>query len=382
MNQDAFNIRGVVRSSESNRPIVLKEHLVPQNDLSDAGFRMLNHIRSEAKTVTAQQNTHEQPTYIDREKLESHQREYRHSLAGLLADSLKSLAFCERQAANNNDGSHQEPAPNYTKDNEGEGEGLQPVSENGVHDQNTPDTLNESKSSESTTEPFPDYFESCETDPPIENIQQEQAYNYAISKVVEEVIRFREVDTRIATFPSFALRRSFDSSQHTQLEAIAEDQEYEDISNNEHKPDNNSIRTHAPNEPHENRTSNTRLFIDCRESDKLRVIEEMRSLLTNSNLRDHPKDCFYDLSNMVIRLEVVLFRSENVSPQEFLSAEDTYEIRLIASSITRYLSVVDNRLKDLLFVASRVHYILGDVFRDTSVNAFIRYRRIVHVVFG
>ena len=108
----------------------------------------------------------------------------------------------------------------------------------------------------------------------------------------------------------------------------------------------------------------------------------MRSLLTSSNLRDHPKDCFYDLSNMVIRLEVVLFRSENVSPQEFLSAEDTYEIRLIASSITRYLSVVDNRLKDLLFVATRVHYILGDVFRDTSVNAFIRYRRIVHVVFG
>ena len=66
MNQDAFNIRGVAQSSEKNRPIVLKEHLVPQNDLSDAGFRMLNHIRSEAKTVTAQQNTHEQPAYIDR----------------------------------------------------------------------------------------------------------------------------------------------------------------------------------------------------------------------------------------------------------------------------------------------------------------------------
>lgn len=381
MNQDAFNIRGVAQSSEKNRPIVLKEHLVPQNDLSDAGFRMLNHIRSEAKTVTAQQNTHEQPAYIDREKLEVHQREYRHSLAGLLADSLKSLAFCERQAASNNDGSHQEQTPNHTKDNEREDEGLQPVSENGVHDHNPSETLNESKSSESTTEPFPDYFESCETDPPVENIQQEQAYNYAISKVVEEVIRFREVDTRIATFPSFAPRRSFDSSQHTQLEAIAEDQEYEDNANDEQKPEN-STRAHAPNEPHENRTLNTRLFIDNRESDKLRVIEEMRSLLTNSNLRDHPKDCFYDLSNMVIRLEVVLFRSENVSPQEFLSAEDTYEIRLIASSITRYLSVVDNRLKDLLFVATRVHYILGDVFRDTSVNAFIRYRRIVHVVFG
>ena len=381
MNQDAFNIQDVVQSTENNRPIVLKEHLVPQNDLSDAGFRMLNHIRSEAKTVTAQQNTHEQPTYIDRGKLEVHQREYRHSLAGLLADSLKSLAFCERQAANNNDGSYQEKPPNHTEDNEGEDKGPQPVSENGIHDRNSSDKPNESKSSESTTEPFPDYFESRETDPLVDNIQQEQAYNYAISKVVEEVIRFREVDTRIATFPSFAPRRSFDSSQHTQLEAIAEDQEYEDNVNNEQKPDN-STRTHVLNEPHENRTLNTRLFIDCRESDKLRVIEEMRSLLTSSNLRDHPKDCFYDLSNMVIRLEVVLFRSENVSPQEFLSAEDTYEIRLIASSITRYLSVVDNRLKDLLFVATRVHYILGDVFRDTSVNAFIRYRRIVHVVFG
>ena len=377
MNQDAINIQ----STENNRPRVLKEHLVPQNDLSDAGFRMLNHIRSEAKTVTAQQNTDEQPTYIDREKLEAHQREYRHSLAGLLADSLKSLAFCERQAASNNDGSHQEHTTNHSKDNEGEYKGLQPISENGIHDQDSSERPNESKFSESTTEPFPDYFESCETDPPVDNIQQEQAYNYAISKVVEEVIRFREVDTRIATFPSFAPRRSFDSSQRTQLEAIAEDQEYEDSANNEQNP-NNLTRAHGPNGPHENRTLNTRLFIDCRESDKLRVIEDMRSLLTSSNLREHPKDCFYDLSNMVIRLEVVLFRNENVSPQEFLSAEDTYEIRLIASSITRYLSVVDNRLKDLLFVATRVHYILGDVFRDTSVNAFIRYRRIVHVVFG
>ncbi|KAE8137885.1 hypothetical protein BDV38DRAFT_282498 [Aspergillus pseudotamarii] len=49
----------------------------------------------------------------------------------------------------------------------------------------------------SSTEPFPDYYESCEQNIAVIDKDHEEAYNNAIAKVFEESVRIRELDTGI-----------------------------------------------------------------------------------------------------------------------------------------------------------------------------------------
>lgn len=354
---------------KTRAPVLLKDHLLAHNDVSEVGLRMLNHIRNESRLATAHQSAPGQTSTCGNHQGTESQCECRKSLTGLLVDSLDGLASCEQGAVStdcvqNGDGcsSHIEDDPH------------EPVSKDSCYQDAA--TSIEGSSSESRTEPFPDYFESCEAEPPEVNPQHEEAYNYAISKVVEEVIRFRDVDSRITTLPTFSTP---ESRRQTRLTVINEDDE-----NNENTIEQRPNNSCVPHNPRQSHVFSTRpnFFLDCRESEKLRVIEEMRRLITDPGIQNPPQTCFHDLTNMVIRLEVVLFRNESTSPQEFLSAGDTYEVKIIASAITRYLAVVDARLEELLDVGYRVHYILGDVSRDSSVNTFVRYRRISHVVFG
>lgn len=350
---------------KSRAPVLLKEHLLPHNDVSEVGLRMLNHIRNESRLATAHQSAPGQASTCGNHQVMESQCECRKSLTGLLVDSLDGLAFCEQEVASIDYVQNGNECSSHLED-----DAHGPVSKDSSYQDATASI--EGSSSGSRTEPFPDYFESCETVPPEVNPQHEEAYNYAISKVVEEVIRFRDVDSRITTLRTFSTP---ESRRQTRLTVINEDDEN----------DENTIEQRCvPHNPRQSHVFSTRpsFFLDCRESEKLRVIEEMRRLITDPEIQVSPKSCFHDLTNMVIRLEVVLFRNESTSPQEFLSAGDTYEVKMIGSAITRYLAVVDARLEELLDVGYRVHYILGDVSRDTSVNTFVRYRRISHVVFG
>lgn len=372
----------IASGDSEGRRVVLKDHLIPQNDVSEAGFRVLNHIRSESRFMTSQPCNPTEPLSEER------QREYRASLASLLAGSLEGLAHCEQESISEGKSTKDgETIPELNSQTEAEGHDGHEYMDCDVDGEDSDKTstapINQVISSsppESTTEPFPDYFESCETGSPLVDPEREQAYNFAISKVVEEVIRFRDIDSRVTAFPNFPVEngspRTADNDENAR-----NDNDNNDSSNasNQNSPDSQEAQSPRGlwNFP-----TNTGLFVDCRESDKLHVIEEMRRIVTDPRLHPSVKVCFQDLTNLVIRMEVVLFRNENSSPQEFLSAGDTYEVGLIATSIMRYLAVVDKRLNELLDVAPRVHFILGDVFRDHSVDAFIRYRRLVHVVLG
>ena len=386
----AGTVTGSSHTTESPFRVPIYEDLFPETLVADAAFRVFSYARQEAALTPPRPCSPIQPVpvSIDPQRL----GEYRQSLAGLLASTLEGLALCEAQAV-------QEDDDDYDKDYDGESDydfdeavenckgGCQLTDEeegNGLADSvssvefsiETP-VKSTVKSSEPKTEPFPDYDESCEVYPPVDFIQHEQAYNYAISKVVEEVIRFREVDPCIAN-PSFS--SSDDEEPRPLLAPIEEDEAEEQSTVEQHRSDVDEPQ--VPNEPSSSASPPPGMYASREESDKMRVVDDMRRLLCSQYLGDGPRGVFHDFSYLIIRMGEILFRNKDSSPLHFMSAGATYDIKMIASVVTRYLAVVDARLVELLDVGSRVQYILGEVSRDMSVNFFIRYRRMLHVILG
>lgn len=355
------SVAGPSSASQRLPPVPLYEDMFPEL-VQEANFRLLNH---ESTLVTPRPCSPDQPVAVEPQRLSG----YRQSLAGLLANTLDSLALCEARAARENNGDEDEDHDCDSDDAEdGEG-GCQLNDEDGSNDQSERDHASSIESSEPKTEPFPDYFESCEMSPSVDNVQYEQAYNYAISKVVEEVIRFREVDPCIAN-PSF-------SSEEEQSPATIE---VEQKTSEQEPTDDNEAQ--ASIEPNAGSSPPPEMYASREESDKMRVVDDMRRILASPYLADSAKGVIHNMSYLVIRMGEILFRNRDSSPHAFMSAGATYDIKMIASEVTRYLAVVDTRLVELLDVGSRVYYILGEVSRDTSVNAFIRYRRMIHVILG
>lgn len=382
---------GSSHTTESPLRVPTYEDLFPESLVADAAFRVFSYARQEAALTPPRPCSPIQPVplSIDPQRL----GEYRQSLAGLLASTLEGLALCEAQAVQENDDNYDEDydeESDYGSDKAVENrEGsCQLTDEEEGNDQtdsvssiqSSIETPVEStvQSSEPKTEPFPDYDETCELYPPVDFVQHEQAYKYAISKVVEEVIRFREVDPCIAN-PSFS--SSDDEDEHRPLLAPIEEDEAEEQSTVKQVP-SGIYEAQVPNEPASNASPPSGMYASREESDKMRVVDDMRRLLCSQCLGDGPRGVFHDFSYLIIRMGEILFRNKDSSPLHFMSAGATYDIKMIASVITRYLAVVDARLVELLDVGSHVHYILGEVSRDMGVNFFIRYRRMLHVILG
>ena len=385
-----------VYSNTDDYNIIFRERLPRQNEVSDTGFHVVNHMGSEP----VQSNTPAEPE-SETEGL----RAYRQSLVGLLASNLESLARCERlcngitENTNANGEAISESGLSVTED-EGHDDSLD-CDDCDADDEDSdlastataPVGNNEPSSPpNSPTEPFPDYFESCETDLPLTDAEHEQAYNYAISKVVEEVIRFREIDSRLLETPNFlneddqsARTADSENENNNDNESSGEnesDEDDEDISSNASSEGSLDSQDVQGNEVSSVLPVNERFSREDRNSYKLSALEAMRDMLNSPRLHMSVKTSFQELTNLVIQMEAALFRNWNDWHQGYLSAEDTNSIRLMATNITHYLAVVDSRLVDLLDVGRRVHHVLGVVSRDDDVNVFIRYRRMIHIMLG
>ena len=384
-------IAGSSQTTESPLRVPIYEELFPETLVADAAFRVFSYARQQAALTPPRPCSPAQPVpvSIDPQRL----GEYRQSLAGLLASTLEGLALCEAQAVqengDNNYDKDEDEESDYDSDEAVEGceGGCQLTDEEGNDHSDSVSSVGSSietpvessvKSSGPKTEPFPDYYESCEMYPPVDIGQHEQAYNYAISKVVEEVIRFREVDPCIAN-PSFS--SSDEEEEPRPLLASIQEDEAEYQSTVEQNT-NDIDELQVPIEPSSRASPPPGMYASREESDKMRVVDDMRRLLCSQYLGDGPRGVFHDFSYLIIRMGEILFRNKDSSSLHFMSAGATYDIKMIVSVVTRYLAVVDARLVELLDVGSRVHYILGDISRDMSVNFFIRYRRMLHVILG
>ena len=198
-------------------------------------------------------------------------------------------------------------------------------------------------------EPFPDYFESCETNSQRIDRDHEQAYNYAISKVVEEVIRFRDVDASIIALPSPTESPNSPSEPPPGVATAGE-----------------RARSWRP--------------MSAAEMEKHNALEDMKLGLADPTLKPNIQQRFMAMANLVLRLEYLLFRQHGPRPQLLLTERDLWEANTMAGEIVRYLITIDEKLQALVDDAYRVGYIMSEISKDARATTWVRYRRMANVV--
>lgn len=162
-----------------------------------------------------------------------------------------------------------------------------------------------------TLEPFPEYNETSSTPSYLED---EEAYKEAFAAAVQEEIRTHEVDPFIED--------ALDQSQ-----------------------------------------------------EKQQSLEDIKVCLSDPHLRADTRQRFIALTNMVIRLEHILFRR----CVDFLCPQETADAQQIAAVLLGYVAWTDGMLRELLEASTAVGFVLGELMRE-DVSEIIRYRRMACVV--
>lgn len=126
------------------------------------------------------------------------------------------------------------------------------------------------------------------------------------------------------------------------------------------------------------RTQNVDPYIDATPDQaeaKQRALDGMKDLLSNPHLRRETRQRFIALTNMVICLEAVLFRSGD----DFLAPKAVAEAQEIATVILTWIAWVDGLLQELVDTVGPVSHMLELLARE-EVTEVVRYRRMACVV--
>ncbi|OJJ47078.1 hypothetical protein ASPZODRAFT_166327 [Penicilliopsis zonata CBS 506.65] len=240
-------------------------------------------------------------------------------------------------------------------------------------------------------EPFPDYYESCENNVQLMDKEHEAAYNYAISKVAEEVIRFRDIDSRVASFPDFPPQTADPALSETPQTLTVKKEAVLQPEMGEKSPGADATET-ATTRGSQNQTpspdieeeidSPSWLYNSIRASHLHVLLDEVRFLLANPRLKLPIRRRFTAMTNMVIRMNYIIFQQETRVPIRFFLAEekDLSEIKILATEIIKYLAIIDLQLQEQVDVAVRVRYILSEIEKDNDISAYTRYQRMAQVV--
>ncbi|CEJ54860.1 hypothetical protein PMG11_01149 [Penicillium brasilianum] len=106
------------------------------------------------------------------------------------------------------------------------------------------------------------------------------------------------------------------------------------------------------------------------------ALERIRDLLATPQMRKTTRKRFVVLTNLIIRLDHVLFRRSEV----FLGPRDTADAAAIVKQMLPYLQWADNMLRELVVVADNVFGIMGYLAEeDCSVIHKYRHMSIVAV---
>lgn len=216
------------------------------------------------------------------------------------------------------------------------------------------------------SEPFPDYDESCgqydrgDIEMLLNIKEQEEAYNRAISKVVEEVIRFREIDARIATLSS---------SMYDATRASNEAQGYPFAVRHWGSQSTEAIDTTAAETVENN--------------DETRgIVDEIRVSLANPDLKESTREYFIAMTDMVLHMNMLLFPTPAIPvyPTEHLTDLILVRATNIALHLTEYLLVMKKQLKGHIDNAKKVDRTLSRDMRDRSIQTHVAFRHVLHVV--
>ncbi|KAH3358782.1 hypothetical protein KXV52_005811 [Aspergillus fumigatus] len=222
-------------------------------------------------------------------------------------------------------------------------------------------------SAATTCEAFPDYYESCEKNPPIVDKAHEAAYNYAISKVVEEATRFKKIDTNVTNPP--VLNAATDPVVKGRSATPSAKKALGTFQTSKHS-------STVPMPPI--RPSLTETEIAER---KTKLLAEMKAFIPSGNIPADLMRRFVAMTNAVLQMEMILFPRENTAgqPKNLLSAQEREKIRAMTSDMIQYLTHLNNTVKKQVDKANEVAFVMAQIAGCPQASVYERYTRMAEV---
>ncbi|GLB09554.1 hypothetical protein AtubIFM57258_005477 [Aspergillus tubingensis] len=225
------------------------------------------------------------------------------------------------------------------------------------------------------TERFPEYDRSCENRDARQTRQIEESYKIAISKVCEEVINFRQIDS-LATAPlSFTMAGDEETTNASTMTNVSETPKIE-------SPPTlaSQLNTSVSNHQHAGVGSDSIPLVA--EERKKSTLEQMRTMTSSEHMSLTTKTRFIDMSNTVLRLELLLFRrhATPVDPVLGLTKDEVKEVMHHLEELKKCISIVDHILQQELTWARRVEYSVKQIAEDTQYNVVTRFRNMTELI--
>ncbi|KAL2847455.1 hypothetical protein BJY01DRAFT_246822 [Aspergillus pseudoustus] len=215
-----------------------------------------------------------------------------------------------------------------------------------------------SRASTISTEPFPD-FDAIEARPPSLVYRcQEEAYEYALTRLAEELVNVRGTPTAAAglTGPNFS-------------------------TDQERLPNGPSMITIQGVTPC-SELSHHDYFCHVHEKQKLRIREKIYCTLRYSeDIPVHFRRRFTALANMVIDMEFIFFR-ENHFPREplrFVTQGSLEKVRDYGTEMLRYLSRLGTTLNQSKITALSSQCLVSQVAVRTGLTALGRFQKMAEI---
>lgn len=225
------------------------------------------------------------------------------------------------------------------------------------------------------TERFPEYDRSCENRDARQNRQIEESYKLAISKLCDEVISFRQIDS-LATAPlSFTMAGEEETTNASTMTNVSETPKIE-------SPPTlaSQLNTGVSNNQHVGVGSDSVPLVA--EERKKSTLEQMRTMTSSEHMSLTTKTRFIEMSNTVLRLELLLFRrhATPVDPVLGLTKDEIKEVMHHLEELKKCISIVDHILQQELTWARRVEYSVKQIAEDTQYNVVTRFRNMTELI--
>ncbi|OJJ72328.1 hypothetical protein ASPBRDRAFT_124486 [Aspergillus brasiliensis CBS 101740] len=223
------------------------------------------------------------------------------------------------------------------------------------------------------TEPFPEYYKSCETAEAHEDKQVEEAYNLAIAKVCEEVIRFRQIDS-LATEPLSFTMDDGNAGESTATSGAGIPNIESPVIPASHLSSGSSIIEHSE------AGAESHLLVP--EERKKNALEEMRAMIGSDHMKPPTRTRFVAMCNIILRLEFLFFRRHitPVDPISALISDEVEEINYHIDELMKYLGTIDRILRQELTWARRVEHSVKYIAEDTQYDVVTRFKNMAQVI--
>ncbi|KAL2812436.1 hypothetical protein BDW59DRAFT_41442 [Aspergillus cavernicola] len=213
-----------------------------------------------------------------------------------------------------------------------------------------------------STEPFPDY-EPCEIEiPSVIYEAQADAYEYALSRIADHLNGFRgnEEGTIALNGPTFSVE---DNGTY--------------ISGEVSTVTLRSIHACTELTHHDH-------FCTLNETRKLAIRSKINFFLSmlREGVSDHLRRRFMAMSNMVIDLEFIFFRSKNFPkvPMDYVTPNDLNRVQASGTEMVKYLSRMGGYVHQQRHTANIALYFITEIAGDTTLTTLDRFKRMAEIV--